>query len=70
MQTTYETQEKGVLAYLNTGKAITPIQALNLFGCFRLAAVIFRLRDKGLNIETRTIRQGRKSYASYKLIKE
>ena len=36
-----------VHAHLLRGKPITPIQALNLFGCFRLAAVTEMVHRKG-----------------------
>ena len=39
-----DTQIKQVLALLKRGDGITPRLALDNFGCFRLAAVICRLR--------------------------
>jgi hypothetical protein len=45
-------QEKQVLALLSRGGEITPLDALNQFRCFRLAAVIHTLRRKGHDIET------------------
>jgi hypothetical protein len=45
------TQDLQILSYLKAGNAITPIDALNLFGCFRLAARIFELKDAGWPIE-------------------
>ncbi len=48
-------------------KDITPIEALNLYGCFRLGARIHELRQKGYNIKTNLITEGRKTYASYVL---
>lgn len=56
-----------VRAYLLRGKALTPIQALNLFGCFRLAAVIFNLREEGFTIETEMVHRKGKKWASYTL---
>lgn len=46
------TQEQGILMWLKEGKGLSPIEALNAFGCFRLAAHIFNLRHKGYNIRT------------------
>ena len=40
------TQEQLILNHLQKGFSITPIQALNLFGCFRLASRISNLRKK------------------------
>ncbi len=52
--------------YLNKGKKLTPIDALNKFGCFRLAARIADLRNQGLNIETTIIKlKNNKQIAQY-----
>lgn len=46
-----ESQLKKVKSHLLTGKSITPIEALNLYGSFRLAALIHTLRHKeGMDI--------------------
>ena len=44
--TSLESQELQIFAYLKTGKTLTPIEALNLFGCLRLGARIYNLRAK------------------------
>ena len=49
------TQNQQIANYLNNGKAITPIQALNKFNCFRLAARISDLRNDGMNIITKIV---------------
>ena len=41
-----------VLAHLLQGDPITPIDALNLYGSFRLGAIIFELRADGHKINT------------------
>ena len=61
------TQIDGIRAHLLKGNPITPMQALKLFGCFRLAAVIFRLREEGFTIETEMVYSGEKKWASYTL---
>jgi hypothetical protein len=61
------TQNQQIAKYLSKGKAITPIQALNKFNCFRLAARISDLRNDGLNIITKIVTKEGKSYASYSL---
>ena len=63
-------QRDAVLQYLSAGYALTPLEALEMFKCMRLAAVIKTLRDDGHNIITKTVknRDMRKSYASYTLI--
>lgn len=61
------TQCQKILEYLQTHEeGITPIDALNEFGCFRLGARISDLRKQGYNIST-TIALGKKNYAIYKL---
>lgn len=45
-----KSQKEMILRYLQSGKTITGIEALNLFGCFRLAARINDLRLLGYEI--------------------
>lgn len=61
------TQEANVLNTLKAGRTITPIEALNQFGCFRLAAIIHTLRKDGWNIYTDMVGDGKKSWAQYSL---
>ena len=59
-------QNKQIADYLNKGKKLTPIDALNKFGCFRLAARIADLRNDGMNIVTKTIKlENKKQIAQY-----
>ena len=44
------TQTDSILAHLEKGRSLTSIQALEKFGCFRLAARINDLRNLGCNI--------------------
>lgn len=61
-------QRDGILRFLQAGKIITPIDALNMFGCLRLATVIFDLRQDGWDIETIDTKSANgKKFASYKL---
>jgi hypothetical protein len=54
-----------VLRHLKRG-SITPIQALNHYSCFRLAAVIYRLRGEGYNIRKQDCRnKDGNPYAKY-----
>ena len=41
-----------ILIHLKQGKTITSLEAQNLFYCFRLSAVIHRLRKEGHEIVT------------------
>jgi hypothetical protein len=60
-----KTQNEQIKAYLTKGKSITPLDALNKFGCFRLSARIKNLRDEGLNIVTKYVTKDNKTFASY-----
>ena len=41
------TQNKRILQHLQEGKSITPLDALNNYGCMRLAARISELKKQG-----------------------
>jgi len=56
--------------YLMSGKSITPLQALNKYGCFRLAAAIHKLRKNGMSIKTEYVTQNGKTLAKYFLTTE
>lgn len=59
-------QASKILAYLESGKRITPLDALQQFGCFRLGARIWELRKAGHQIERKMVKVGNgKSFASY-----
>ena len=49
-------QTREILRYLAKGRAITPLEALERFGVFRLAARIQEIRAQGHKVETTTIR--------------
>ena len=61
-------QKDMILRYLKDGNSITPIEALNMFGSFRLSAIIFDLKKDGYNIKANTVKKGKKTFASYRLI--
>ncbi len=65
------TQNKQILEHLKKGNSITPLTALNLFGCFRISARIYNLRQDGHDIIKRTITSdhGDKHFAEYTLLK-
>lgn len=61
-------QSEKILKALKSGRQITPLDALNEFGCFRLAAVIFKLKKEGYNIKTEIINSPNgKHYARYSI---
>ncbi len=62
-----------VLSHLKSGQTITSLDAINLYGATRLSAIIFNLRQRGLNIATlpTTINDrfgNTTTYAKYKLL--
>ena len=61
------TQCEQILRHLQTGRSVSPLQALDRFGCFRLAARIHQLRERGHKIEVHRIRVGAKHFCSYLL---
>ena len=46
------TQLKQVLAHLKQGKTISQAEAIDLFNCYRLSAIIEKLRRQGCDIVT------------------
>lgn len=70
MENSIESQLKLILAHLQKGVSITPIEALQLYGCFRLSARIFDLKDAGHKIRTDIVQRGKKKFASYSLEKD
>ena len=61
------TQCEQVLQHLRTRGTLTPIDALNEYGCFRLAARVKDLRDAGHDVVTIRESQGEKCFARYML---
>jgi len=62
-------QEQQILEWLKDGHTLTPMAALNIFGCFRLGARIYGLKKKGYNIHTKIITiKNKKRVAEYSLI--
>lgn len=52
---TSNSQRAAIRAFLERGGTLTALQALNHFGCARLASRIDELRQAGMNIETNWI---------------
>ena len=44
------TQAEQILAHLRAGNKLTSLEAIRLFGCMRLAAVVYDLRREGHDI--------------------
>jgi hypothetical protein len=61
-------QAERILAYLRTGARLTPLEALDRFGCFRLGARIWELKQRGAAISCRLVETaGGKRVAEYSL---
>jgi hypothetical protein len=58
-------QCQAIERHLRSGRAITALEALQKFGCFRLAARIFDLKDRGLPIRKQMVKRGEAKVASY-----
>ncbi len=58
-------QKNQIKHALLRGEHITPMDALDRFGCFRLAPKICELRQEGMPIKT--LRNRAKGYAIYRL---
>lgn len=54
--------------WLMKGHGITPLQALQKWGCMRLSARIKELRDAGFPIITEVAKKGGKTFARYKMV--
>tara|TARA_R100000963_G_C4567668_1_gene53855 strand:- start:37 stop:306 length:270 start_codon:yes stop_codon:yes gene_type:complete len=64
-----KSQYELILADLIDGKSITPIDALEKYGCFRLAAVVYNLKEDGYDVNTDIVNNklSGKKYARYSL---
>lgn len=54
-------QEKKILEHLKSGKTLTPLEALDLYGTLRLGGHIHNLRKQGHNIRSERVRVGRRA---------
>lgn len=63
-------QAAEILAHLRAGKSISSLEALDLFGCYRMGARIAELRAAGHDIVTTIEKRQGKKWARYRLAKE
>ena len=59
-------QEQAILQHLQRAP-ITPIEALNKYGCFRLGARIYDLKAAGHQIKSELVERDGKKFARYSL---
>ena len=64
-----DSQTALIKGWLLNGRSITQLDALNMFGCFRLSARIANLREEGLDIVTDMVNVNDKRIAKYSLNK-
>lgn len=64
-----QSQEKDILYHMILHPQITPLDALNNYGCFRLGARIYDLQRRGIRIKHTMItdRKTGKKYMAYSL---
>jgi hypothetical protein len=62
-----DSQNALIKGWLLNGHSITQLEALNMFGCFRLAARISDIRYQGLYVDTEMIEINQKRVARYSL---
>ena len=60
-------QKADILRHLQTHGSISPMTALERFGCFRLAARVRDLRAEGHAIETKMTERNGKEFAVYRM---
>lgn len=63
-----QTQTQLIQKHLEDGKSISALEALNLFGCLRLASRIYDIKQLGLNIQKEMITKNGASFSSYSLV--
>jgi hypothetical protein len=62
------TQRDQILAHLRDGNSLTPLEALRRFGCFRLGARIWDLKQDGHDIRTELVDVNGKRVAKYRMV--
>lgn len=65
---TSASQKEAILAYLQSGARLTPLEALERFKCMRLGSRIYDLKKEGYNVKSEmvTVPSG-KRVAEYRL---
>ena len=62
-----KSKKSQILDWMKQGRSITPKEAIEVFHCYRLSAVIFDLKKEGHNISSKTVRIGDVNFAKYTL---
>jgi hypothetical protein len=61
---TKQTQEARILAELNAGYPLTPLQVWKRYGCLRLGARVYDLKRKGYAINKRMVKTRSGAYVA------
>jgi len=61
------TQSARILDFMASGKPVNPMVALRRFGCFRLGARIYDLKQDGHEIKSERVTRRGKTFAEYRL---
>lgn len=64
-----DSQNALIKGWLLNGHSLTTLDALTMFGCFRLSARISNLKDQGMDIITEMVEVNDKRIAKYYLAK-
>ena len=64
-----DSQNALIKGWLLNGHSLNTLDALTMFGCFRLSARISNLKDQGMNIMTEMVEVNDKRIAKYYLAK-
>lgn len=62
-----KSQCEDILRHLQSGRSLSPLEALERYGSFRLGARIHELKKRGHRIETIMAERNGKRYAEYRL---
>jgi len=63
-----QSQKQQILKHLKRGKSITALQALNKYGCLRLASRINEIKQEGYTIVSKMVTRGGKRFAEYRMV--
>lgn len=63
-----KSQTNQIRQHLESGKTITSLEALEMYGCLRLGARIYDLKSVGMPIKTERKTNGKKWFAEYSIL--
>lgn len=64
---TRQSQNAAILNHMLAGKSISPLEALNLYGCLRLGGRRYDLVKDGWNVKTDIVKENGKRFARYSI---